>query len=189
MDGFYRPAPHAANSGQHQFEQTFYLAVEHMVSPQKISTPDPRTKSPAPEWSKYLDLNNPKTNDKTFSFPRPALMVSTVAPDPVSGATRSNQLFGIPPGWPNPPRWCRMPNWMDCPPHDIDIKQCWKRPGYDHVNRSYLDPSLKKRLQGGRSIKQTGPKPKSVSWRPCGGPADRNAKASRSIDWVRPQGI
>ncbi len=28
-------APHAANSGQHQFEQTFYLAVEHMVAPQK----------------------------------------------------------------------------------------------------------------------------------------------------------
>jgi len=28
-------AAHAANSGQHQFEQTFYLSVNHMAQPEK----------------------------------------------------------------------------------------------------------------------------------------------------------
>src|SRR5258706_15852383 len=66
------------------------------------------------------------------------------------------------------PTWLAQPaalvpeaRLMDCPPHEIDIKQCLaEAKGYDHVIIHTSTPSLKNDSKAAKTIKQNRPETK-----------------------------
>ena len=90
------------------------------------------------------------------------------------------------PGWRNPPRWCPNAKLLDCPPHDIQIKQCLEEAkGYDHVIIHTSTPSLKNDCKVAEAIKQNWPETKIgfVGAHAAVLPTE-TLKASPAIDWV-----
>ena len=91
------------------------------------------------------------------------------------------------------PTWLAQPaalvpgsTLMDCPPHDIDIKQCLeKAKAFDHVIINTSTPSLKNDCKVAEAIKQNRPETRIgfVGAHAAVLPAE-TLKASSSIDWV-----
>ncbi len=91
------------------------------------------------------------------------------------------------------PTWLAQPaalvpdaKLLDCPPHDIDIKQCLEQAkGYDHVIIHTSTPSLKNDCKVAEAIKQNRPETKIgfIGAHAAVLPAE-TLKASPAIDWV-----
>src|SRR5437660_9113057 len=91
------------------------------------------------------------------------------------------------------PTWLAQPaalvpdaKLMDCPPHDIDIKQCLDEArGYDHVIIHTSTPSLKNDCKVAEAIKQNRPETKIgfIGAHAAVLPTE-SLKASPAIDWV-----
>src|SRR3989454_4629566 len=91
------------------------------------------------------------------------------------------------------PTWLAQPaalvpnaKLMDCPPHDIDIKQCLEEAkNYDHVIVHTSTPSLKNDCKVAEAIKQNRPETKIgfIGAHAAVLPGE-TLKASQAIDWA-----